>query len=328
MFDAIDSERLNIHYLPPFTSYRAGAMWIMKYVSRFRKIRYQPDEGDLSIVLSTLPILPVVVLLRMLRFTKGRLICSVRGQIGQDCVDLGKPFVLTGTVKLLERFGLRNTNLIVANGDDTAAYIREFHALDSVVVPNGVSEEFFLRKQDDDDLTALKSECKKVVLHVGTLRPVKGIDYIVSAYAGLSDLQKSRARLVFVGKGLIDHYRDVCRDQGVQATFLGHKRNVCEYIAAADLVVNVSGGSGVSNSLLETLMLGKPVLAWDKPTFSQVVNESNGLLCPDRSVSSLSTAMGEFIDGAHVFDSDEIKASVTKYRWESIFSQWRSILEL
>jgi len=108
---------------------------------------------------------------------------------------------------------------------------------------------------------------------------------------------------------------------------LGHKNNVVQYLQKTDFVINVSGGSGVSNSLVEALMLGKPVIAWDKPTFSQVVGDRNGILCKEGDSSSLSQALRDSIEGNSVFYSEEIISSVELFSWDSVYLEWRVILD-
>ncbi|MCI2285069.1 glycosyltransferase family 4 protein [Colwellia sp. MSW7] len=90
-----------------------------------------------------------------------------------------------------------------------------------------------------------------MLLHVGTLRPIKGIDYILNAYAALDDEAKNKSVLIFVGKGQETFYKNIAKSLGINVYFLGEKSNPLDYITLADAVINVSGGSGVSNSLLE-----------------------------------------------------------------------------
>lgn len=320
-------ERLQIYYLPAFTAYSKGIGWLFSYIKEFKNLKIETTPTTENIVLSTVPIMAPVILLRKLRLLKGRLICSVRGQIAQDCIDLGKPYFFSKIVAYIEKTVLYLSDCVVANGNDTKSYLKSFHNIESIVAANGVSKSFFSRNADDVDLLRFDNfKGKKVFLHVGTLRPVKGIDYIVDAFGDLEVNDKENSILVFIGKGMIEHYRDRCLAKNVNALFLGHKSNVCDYLSVADFVLNVSGGSGVSNSLVETLTAGKPVIAWDKETFSQVVNSDNGVLCQNQCIKSLAVAVSDCINDKYNFNSDKIKSSVIEYRWENVYKKWKTLL--
>ena len=91
VFEGIESDKLQIYYLPGLQGLLSAPIWVMRYICALRKINFSPEVADRSIILSTLPILPVILVSRFLGVIKGELICSVRGQIAQDCIDLGKP---------------------------------------------------------------------------------------------------------------------------------------------------------------------------------------------------------------------------------------------
>ncbi|MDC1314369.1 glycosyltransferase [Pseudomonadales bacterium] len=327
VFEAIESEKLRIHYLPSLEGLLSAPLWLMRYMWALRRTKLYPEVSDRSIVLSTLPILPVILLSRIFGLIKGELICSVRGQIAQDCLDLGKPKLLSLAVKLVEGISLRLSDLVVANGQDTANYLLRFYSIPSRVSPNGVSNRFFDRVEVDPELRTLSDfSGKTIFLHVGTLRPVKGIHFILKAYSLLTKVERERSLLVFIGKGMIEDYQKQADELDINVMFLGHKNNVVQFLQKVDFVINVSGGSGVSNSLIEALMLGKPVIAWDKPTFSQVLGDNNGILCKEGDASSLSQALRDSIEGKMVFSREEIISSVNCFRWDSVYREWRIIL--
>lgn len=327
VFEPIDSVKLQIHYLPALAGILSAPLWVIKYMWALRRIRFNPLASDRTIVLSTLPILPILLLSKLFGLVRGTLICSVRGQIAQDCLDLGKPKIMSSFVKLVEGRSLRLVDTVVVNGQDTADYLLRFYSIPSKVSPNGVSDRFFERFEADPDLDMLSHLSEKTIfMHVGTLRPVKGIDFILKAYSLLSKDERENSVLVFIGKGMIEHYQNQADELGIKVMYLGHKNNVVQYLHKANFVINVSGGSGVSNSLIEALMLGKPVIAWDKPTFSQVVGDCNGILCKEGDSLSLSQALRDSIGGNFTFCPDQIMRSVSCFSWDSVYQEWKVIL--
>jgi glycosyltransferase involved in cell wall biosynthesis len=269
-------------------------------------------------------------LLKKIGYLRGPLICSVRGALIYDAHDTKKPALLTWAIRQLERYLLRHADLVVANGWDTQDYLSREHGCASEVIPNGLDLNAERRNPDDPDLdilTEVKASGRLLFLHVGTVRRVKGIDAILDAYAQLPSALADRTRLVFVGKGQISQYLDKCAGVQPPPLFLGEKGNVDDYYDVADFVLNVSGGSGVSNSLLETLAHGVPVICWDRKTFTQVITQGvNGLTCPQSDIHSLTRAMGDAITGKFLFDADTVRSTVAGFTWDRIGMMWLSVL--
>ena len=133
--------------------------------------------------------------------------------------------------------------------------------------------------------------------------------------------------LVFVGKGQIAAYTAKATSIVPEPLFLGEKPNVDDYYILADFVVNVSGGAGVSNSLLETLNHGVPVICWDRLTFTQVVSHGiNGLICPQDDINALSKAFSEAFQGKRKFDPEQIRATVHYFSWDRISQAWIDLI--
>ena len=51
------------------------------------------------------------------------------------------------------------------------------------------------------------------------------------------------------------------------------------------------GGGGVSNALLEQMAAGRVIVAWDNPTYRQVLSEASAYLVPQGSVAGLIEAL-------------------------------------
>jgi glycosyltransferase involved in cell wall biosynthesis len=74
--------------------------------------------------------------------------------------------------------------------------------------------------------------------------------------------------------------------------YVGHQRNVDDWISLSDLVVLPSYREGVPRTLLEAAAMGKPIVTTDVPGCREVVVDGvNGLLVPPRNVSKLADAI-------------------------------------
>ena len=327
IFDLSALNTSKIEYIGNFNSYPSMVTWSLKiFIYLFNRV----DKNSKILVLSTIPSFFSVILLKLTGKIRGEIICSVRGQIARDAVDLKKNFVFRKATKLIEGICLKFADRVIANGWDTQDYLLEYYNTDSIVIPNGYKPRKREKSSGDEDFqefNLIKESGKKIFVHVGTVRKVKGIDYILEAIKLMDPLSRSTACFIFVGKGQIDYYRQRALDLNIQAYFIGERQILEPYYTLADYVINVSGGSGVSNSLIEALSFGKPVIAWDNKTFSQVIKSGyNGILCNHFDSSKLSNAFQDAVNG-QTFSQEIIKSSVSKFHWDNVLSFWVEILD-
>ncbi len=136
-----------------------------------------------------------------------------------------------------------------------------------------------------------------LVLVIGRLVRIKGIDVLLEALAGRSDVQ-----LIVAGEGpLRSTLERRAAENRVRTTFVGQvdqdRRN--ELLAACDVVVVpsrplVSGRQeGIPLVALEAFAAGKPVVATETGAIAELVEHGvNGLLVPSENPSALGAALG------------------------------------
>jgi glycosyltransferase involved in cell wall biosynthesis len=318
---------LSIVYVGNFKGYFSMGKW---GVTAFFKLMKKVDKHSVNLVLSTIPTMFPVYLLKKFGFLKGDVILSVRGNLAQDVIDLKKSIIFQWLVKIVERNLITAVDKVISNGHDTQKYLTDFYNIDSLVIPNGFTSNN-RRSENDKDIELLQSYKNngfKLVVHVGTVRKIKGIDYLIEAFCSKTLRNESNIKLVFVGKGLIDEYSNYCKRENIDAVFLGQKNNVDDYYELADLIINISGGSGVSNSLLEAMCLGKNVIAWDKLTFSQVITDGvNGHLVEYMNTEALAHKIHQSLMPANKLDDAIIKLAVDKFSWDRVYLEWENVFE-
>jgi glycosyltransferase involved in cell wall biosynthesis len=150
------------------------------------------------------------------------------------------------------------------------------------LIPNGVSLTEVHRAAALESLKdqLLGSSTVQVVLYVGRLAAVKGIDRLLTVWATLS--KDENAVLLIVGDGPLR--------EGLEATvqrlalhsrvkFLGPQAEVSMFYAIADLFVLPSRSEGMSNALLEAMAASIPSVASDVGGNREVItNAENGFL--------------------------------------------------
>ncbi len=142
----------------------------------------------------------------------------------------------------------------------------------------------------------------KVLLFVGRLLPVKGLNYLIEA------LQRTRTAptLVIIG-GEAPGYPGTMESLVQQVKRLGLERRVlflggferaalADAYAAADLFVLPSLGEGLPGALLEAMAHGRCVLATDVPGSRDVVSDGiNGALVPAGDPEALAGKIDELL---------------------------------
>jgi len=117
----------------------------------------------------------------------------------------------------------------------------------------------------------------------GELVPRKGHEFIIKSFADfLNDNPGVRAGLVLIGKGRnrkkLESFAQKLNIYS-RTIFKGFMDNPYPYVAGADLFIITSHNEGISNSLLEAMYLGIPVITTPAGGAQEVVrNRENGFL--------------------------------------------------
>jgi len=147
------------------------------------------------------------------------------------------------------------------------------------VLPNAIDLEVFAPSTLSDRLAARQrlglSADVPVFVSVANLRPVKDPATLVAA-AGLVRRELPNARFLLAGEGPLRQALEsqVARlNLGDSVLFLGSVADVRPYLAAADIGLLTSRSEASSNSVLEYMAMGLPVVASDIPANRDLINE-------------------------------------------------------
>ena len=166
------------------------------------------------------------------------------------------------------------------------------------LIPNGViGRQFHPASLEERNAArrALGLNCERLVLYVGRLSPEKNPLGVLDAWAAVDTKAREGALLALVGDG---PHRDKVQAKA-QAPNLaggvhvaGHCSNVATWYRAADLYVISSHNEGLSNSMIEALASGLPVIS-TRVSGSSILVESPtaGLVVDSGNVESLAGAM-------------------------------------
>ena len=313
-------------------------LWFIKTTLLILKLEQEKNRVNIYIGLHTIPGSFPLALARF--FNRDiKAVVYARGRVGKDLLEAGKPF-LSMLYVLLEKFVLSFSGLVIANGYDTAVYIEQMSEKKVYVLKNGVNCQRFSEPcLVTDDLVLysirkLKNDGKKIIICVGTIRPVKGVGYVIDAVASLKkrlNLEFENLCIVFVGKGDPEIYIQQATRLGIDkdVQFLGQTLNVPQVLALADIAVAVSGGGGFSQAAIEIMAAGLPIVAWDSDTYRQlIVNGETGHLVHEFDSDALAEGIVTLLNDPQYAQNiaNNAAAEAATYDWSLIVPEFMSLL--
>lgn len=139
---------------------------------------------------------------------------------------------------------------------------RGFDPAQVLVLPNGVDVSRFTASRDKALRRGLCGDATVIGIFVGRLAPEKNHELLLRAWASTL-ANRPDAKLILVGDGILrQHLAELAVQLGIegQVIFAGHNSNVEQYLAIADFGLLTSLAEGLSNSLLEYMAAGLPVV--------------------------------------------------------------------
>jgi len=194
---------------------------------------------------------------------------------------------------------------IVTVSDDLKAWLEETVKLPGaklLVIPNGVDTERFSPARRLEGRQALQiSDETTVVGTVGRLNGIKDYPTLLTAFADVAR-RAEHVRLVFVGDGPQRAALEAAAaalGMKERVSFLGERTDVPALIAGLDVFVLPSIAEGMSNTLLEAMAAGRPVVATGVGGNPELVEDGvTGTLVPARHPAALTKAIDGYLGDA------------------------------
>ena len=201
----------------------------------------------------------------------------------------------------LERRVFERTPQIAAIAEVGRREIQELYGVPGTrvsVVYNGVDlERFHPRNRGLHRVSALAEAGVGadawVALFVGSGFERKGL---ATALRGFAEFGDRDSRLLVAGRGHTDAYQKLAEDLGIAArvTFLGARRDVERWYAAADVLLLPARYEPFGNVHLEALASGVPVVTSRRAGGAEVVTPESGTVVDPRDAPGVRTALEVF----------------------------------
>jgi glycosyltransferase involved in cell wall biosynthesis len=141
-------------------------------------------------------------------------------------------------------------------------------------------------------------------------------------------------KLLLVGDGILrEQLHSTVRSLGLQDTviFCGNQENVAAFIDLSEFTVLASLAEGLPLTIIESLVLGKAVVATRVGGVPEVVNDGeSGLLVPARNVPALSSALMYMLgnpEKATAMGRRGQEEAIKRFRRETMFQQYSAYYE-
>lgn len=228
------------------------------------------------------------------------------GWEGHDLVRLGKasglpvvrtehlPYLLTSPVQQAEYSAmLLSLDRAIAVSQGVAdSYADQLHTTRMTVIQNGIVSPVTGNRQAVRAELGLADD-SPMLLTVARLTVQKDHASLVAAVPQVL-LHHPDARFVFVGDGPEQsRIEEIVRDNGLEksVTLLGHRSDLPDLLAAADLFVLPSLFEGLSLALLEAMAVGLPVVATAIQGTIEAIGTDHPFLVPAGDPAQLATTI-------------------------------------
>ena len=231
----------------------------------------------------------------------------------------------------LPLFFMEHSSFVVTEGADSPALARLRTVMDAAQVNACVGSVLMKVMKPMDDNTRLipdfvderrfaigeKSDANApfTFAAMGQLRPIKGHDTLIRAFARLRELTDRPVRLRIAGTGgLREYLQGIIDGEGVadSCKLVGAipRDEVKVFMNDCDCFICSSRTEMLSCVLHECAACGRPAIGTMCGGPQDIITEKSGVLVPVDDVEAMAQAMLAMLDKASTYDREEIRASI------------------
>ncbi len=221
----------------------------------------------------------------------------------------------------------RRARAVVCNSNDLRGEVQSFYPNMGVsVIPNGI---------DLNRFQPLEEKCARqefILLYAGRLIPLKQVDLIIKALPEIRSTAGRDVRLRIVGTGSEEgSLKRLAQDLGVAdgVTFLGNVDHsvIQREFQQADLYVQLSRTEGMSNTILEAMACGLPVVTTPVGGVSEFMAD-NGFVVTDLSSQNLARTISCYLADGSLARKHGVRSRgiVQPLDWNTIATRYERVL--
>jgi N-acetyl-alpha-D-glucosaminyl L-malate synthase BshA len=249
---------------------------------------------ELRMLRMLLKIHPQIVHVQTIRLSKCALLAKVFFQIPYVICGHGSDVYLSNPPDGFEnKILLKNADVVIALTDHMKKAMQKMYLRDVKVVPNGINVDEFA------PLTKLEARAKlqmdddeRVVAFVGSLREIKGVEYLVRATKSILETG-TVIHTVIIGDGPDRERLESLTHQlhiSSYVTFKGQIQNeqIPYYLRVSDVFVLPSLSEGFPVVLLEAMASGLPIVTTNVGGVPEIVRDrENGFIIEPKNAKEI-----------------------------------------
>lgn len=231
----------------------------------------------------------------------------------------------------LPLFFMEHSSFVVTEGESSAARKRLYAVMDAAkvnacvgsallavmqpykadtrIIPDFVDERrFFIREKEDPNAPFTFAA-------MGQLRPIKGHDTLIRAFARLRQKTDRPVQLRIAGAGgLREYLQGIIREEGLEEVchLVGNipREQVVDFMNDCDCFVCSSRTEMLSCVLHECAACGRPAIGTMCGGPQDIITDETGLLVPVDDVEAMADAMLTMLDKAPTYDRQAIRRHI------------------
>lgn len=214
-----------------------------------------------------------------------------------------------------------HVNKVVFQTKQAQSYFNEKIILNSDIIYNPVNID-----------VKYKSINSKKIVAVGRLEPQKNHKLLIASFKEVIDMFPEYSLIIYGEGTLRKELEGIISELGMmdKVSLPGNIKNIHQKLLEAEFFVLSSDYEGLSNALLEAMMMGLPCISTDCAGSNEVITSGeNGILVPVGNKDSLVDAMKLLIKNREFALSLGKQAEETSNQFSStnIIRKWESVLE-
>lgn len=218
--------------------------------------------------------------------------------------DMG--FWYTPMLAKILKFNAKFVNACICNSHavkDKTMEVENLALSKMHVVYNGLPE-YKISSDEVDKAQTIKEflpQSNKIIGIVANIRPIKRIQDLIYAAEKIAAQKKFAFKIAIVGGGDESELAALCELLNItdKVIFLGAQKNVEKYLKNFDIAVLTSDSEGLSNSIIEYMAAGKPVVCSNVGGNNELIKHGfNGYLYPVGDIQQLSNYLIALLESA------------------------------
>lgn len=227
--------------------------------------------------------------------------------------------------KIFRDWLYRKADIIVFQTEYAKKYFGHEIQLKSVIIPNPVNTSYLPTPYTGARKPQIVTACR--------LTEQKNLPMMIEAFASFNKLYPEYSLVIFGEGHLLDKLKRYAEIMGVgkKVFFPGYVKDLHERINSATMYVSSSDYEGISNSMLEAMAIGLPVICTDCPAGGAAMviqNGINGYLIPVKQPDAMMRAMCKVVEEkSHTLAISHKAVEVRKkYSIQEITDKWEKVL--